>query len=262
MADVDEQAALSVDDLRDAWNILSADERVEGFRLLPRGEAEEYYLTLSPHDQADIIATLAPGERKSWVRMLAPDDAADVLQELPRERETLLGLLDEPTRKEVQALLAYAEDEAGGLMSPRYARLRPNMTVDEAISYLRKQARTRVETIYYAYVLDPRQKLLGVCSFRDLFAADPKQTVAEIMETDVVRVNDEMDQETVSRVFAEHDLTVVPVVDKDGKMKGIVTVDDIVDVVQEEATEDAQKFGGMEALDLPYLQSTRGEMIR
>jgi magnesium transporter len=99
-------------------------------------------------------------------------------------------------------------------------------------------------------------------SFRELFAAPPKQTVAETMETDVVRVSDEMDQETVSRVFAEHDLTVVPVVDAVGKMKGIVTVDDIVDVVQEEATEDIQKFGGVEALDLPYLQSTRREMIK
>ena len=111
-------------------------------------------------------------------------------------------------------------------------------------------------------MLDPTQRLLGVVSFRDLFAADPKTTVAEIMETDVVRVTDEMDQETVSRVFAEHDLNVVPVVDNDGKMKGIVTVDDIVDVVQEEATEDAQKFGGLEALDMPYLQSTRREMIK
>jgi magnesium transporter len=147
-------------------------------------------------------------------------------------------------------------------MSTRYARLRPNMTADEAISYLRRQAQDKIETIYYAYVLDHDQHLLGVVSFRDLFASDPRKIVAEIMETDVVRVSDEMDQETVSRIFAEHDLTVVPVVDRNGKMKGIVTVDDIVDVVQEEATEDAQKFGGMEALDMPYLASSRRDMIR
>ena len=146
-------------------------------------------------------------------------------------------------------------------MSTRYARLRPQMTADEAIAFLRRQARDKIETIYYAYVVDPEQRLLGVVSFRDLFAADPKDTVAEIMETDVVRVTDEMDQESVSRVFAEHDMTVVPVVDQHGRMKGIVTVDDIVDVVQEEATEDAQKFGGMAALELPYLQSTRREML-
>src|ERR1051325_3583758 len=112
------------------------------------------------------------------------------------------------------------------------------MPADEAISYLRRQARDKIETIYYAYVLAPDQHLLGVVSFRDLFAADPKKTVADIMVTDVVRVTDEMDQETLSRIFAEHDLNVIPVVDKDGKMKGIVTIDDIVDVAQEEATED------------------------
>ena len=99
-------------------------------------------------------------------------------------------------------------------------------------------------------------------SFRDLLANEPKRTVAEIMETDIQRVTGEMDQEAVARLFASHDLTVIPVVDKDDRMKGIVTVDDIVDVVQEEATEDAQKFGGVEVLDLPYLQSSRWEMVR
>jgi magnesium transporter len=195
--------------------------------------------------------------------MLEPDDAVDVIQQVANEhRSVLLGLLDTPTRKEVTALLAYAEDEAGGLMSTRYARLRPQMSVGEAIAYLQKQARDRVETIYTAYVLDPEQRLLGVVSFRDLLASEPKSTVAEIMETDVLRVTDEMGQEALSHMFAEHDLTVIPVVDRDGKMKGIVTVDDIVDVVQEAATEDAQKFGGVEALDLPYLQSSRRDMIR
>jgi magnesium transporter len=160
------------------------------------------------------------------------------------------------------ALLAYAEDEAGGLMSTRYARLREQMTVGEAISYLQRQARDKVETIYNAYVLDPDHHLRGVVSFRDLFASDPKALVSDIMVTEVIRVTDEMDQETVSRVFAEHALTIVPVVDRDGRMKGIVTVDDIVEVLHEEATEDAQKFGGMEALEMPYLQSSRRDMIR
>jgi magnesium transporter len=146
-------------------------------------------------------------------------------------------------------------------MSTRYARLRPNMTADEALLYLRRQARAKLETIYVAYVVDHENRLHGVVSFRDLFAAEPKKLVSDIMETDVVRVTEDMDQETVSRHFAEHDLNVIPVVDADGKMKGIVTVDDIVDVVQEEATEDAQKFGGMDALDMPYLQSPRREMI-
>jgi magnesium transporter len=255
--------ALSVDELRDAWPLLDLDERGDGLRVLPREDAEEFFIGLTPADQASLLVHFRAGQRRQWMRLLEPDDVADVVQHAgPDHRTMLLGLLDAPTRKEVQALMAYAEDEAGGLMSTRYARLRPQMTADEAISYLRQQARHKVETIYVAYVVDHDQLLLGVVSFRDLFAADPRTIVAEVMTTEVIRVSDEMDQETVSRIFAEHDLNVVPVVDKDGKMKGIVTVDDIVDVVQEEATEDAQKFGGMEALDLPYLQSTRRDMIK
>ena len=254
---------LSAEDLRDAWPLLDLEERNDGLRVLPREEAEDFFASLPASDQAALILHFRQGQRRQWMRMLEPDDVADVIQHAGEEHKSaLLALLDVPTRKEVTALLAYAEDEAGGLMSTRYARLRPQMTADEAISFLRRQARAAVETIYYAYVLDHDQHLLGVVSFRDLFAADPKRTVADIMETDVVRVSDEMDQETVSRVFAEHDLNVVPVVDAEGKMKGIVTVDDIVDVVQEEATEDAQKFGGMAALEVPYLQSSRGDMIK
>ncbi|HEY1811986.1 MAG TPA: magnesium transporter [Kofleriaceae bacterium] len=253
---------LGLDDLRDAWPFLDLEERGDGLRVLPREDAEEFFISLSSRDQADLLLNFRPGQRRQWMRLLEPDDVADVIQQAGEaNRTTLLALLDDPTRREVVALLKYAEDEAGGLMSTRYARLRPEMSADEALLYLRRQARAKLETIYVAYVLDPAQRLLGVVSFRDLFAADPKTTVAEIMTTDIVRVTDEMDQETVSRFFAEHDLNVIPVVDMDGKMKGIVTVDDIVDVVQEEATEDAQKFGGLEALDMPYLASSRREMV-
>jgi magnesium transporter len=255
--------ALTAEELRDAWPLLDLEERADGLRVLPREDAEDFFIGLAASDQAALLQHFRAGQRRQWMRLLEPDDVADLIQQVPEDnRAMLLALLDAPTRKEVSALLAYAEDEAGGLMSTRYARLRPHMTAGEAISYLQRQARDKIETIYYAYVLDAEQRLMGVVSFRELFAADPKKIVAELMEIDVVRVTDEMDQEAVSRIFAEHDLTVVPVVDKDGKMKGIVTVDDIVDVVQEEATEDAQKFGGMEALDLPYLQASRADMIR
>jgi magnesium transporter len=162
----------------------------------------------------------------------------------------------------VTALLAYAEDDAGGLMNPRYVRVRPDMTVDEAISYLRKQARERIETLAYAYVCDARQKLLGVVSFRDLFAATGAKLVRDVMKTDLVTVLDTDDQESVSRVFSQHEFVAVPVVDAEGRMKGIVTVDDIVDVVQEEATEDAQKFGGMAALEVPYFDASIPDMVK
>jgi magnesium transporter len=136
------------------------------------------------------------------------------------------------------------------------------MSVDEAISYLRRQARTSLETIYYIYVLDTEQRLVGVVSFRELFAAPPEKTVREVMHTDVVTVPDDMDQEAVSHVFSESDLMAVPVVDAEGRIKGIVTVDDIVDVVREEATEDIQKIGGTTALDAPYLEVGLAEMVR
>ncbi|MBK7070774.1 MAG: magnesium transporter [Myxococcales bacterium] len=254
---------LGVDELRDAWAVLDPGERIDGLRLLPREDGEEFFIALAGPDQAELLVAMRRGERRSWLRLLEPDDVADVVQAVPDdERAGLLALLDGPTRKEVEALLAYEEDDAGGLMNTRYARLRPAMTADEAISYLRRQARTQLETIYYAYVLESDQHLLGVVSFRDLFAAGPSQRVSEIMERDVVSADPGLDQEALSRLFAEHDLTVMPIVDAAGVMRGIVTVDDIVDVVQEEATEDAQKFGGMEALEVPYLQSRRREMLR
>lgn len=254
---------VKADDVRDAWPILSAEERREGFSLLPREDASEFFLNLSARDQHELLMAIWPGERRAWIRLLPPDDAADVLQEAPEEeRDALLALLDESTRKEVVALLAYAEDAAGGLMNPRYARLRPDMSVDEAISYLRRQTRENMETVYYVYVLDPDQRLLGVVSFRDLFSAPPRKSVREIMHGGVVTVPESMDQEQVSLLFAQHNFLAMPVVDSQQRVIGIVTVDDIVDVVQEEATEDIQKLGGMEALDEPYLETSFAHMLR
>src|SRR5438128_2540812 len=163
---------LDATELRDAWPVLSAEERLEGIKLLERGEAEDIVLSLTARDQADLILSSPPGDRRSWMRLLPPDDAADVVQTVePEDRKTLLDLLEEPTRREVVALLAYEEDEAGGLMNPRYARLRPEMRVDEAISYLRRQTREKLGTVYYVYVLDAEQHLLGVVSFRELLSA-------------------------------------------------------------------------------------------
>ena len=251
------------EDLRNIWRILSPDERLEGFRLLLHDDAEEFFLGLGSADLASLLLELPKNERRAWMRLLPPDDAADLIQQVPEaEREGLLGLLDDATRHEVTALLAYAQDAAGGLMNPRYARLRPEMTVDEAIGYLRRQARTNLELLSYLYAIDADQRLLGVVSFRELFAARPERTVREVMRRDLVTVRDDQDQEEVSQILAQHDLIALPVVDRDGRMKGIVTVDDIVDVVQAEATEDIQKLGGMEAMEEPYLEIAFGRMLR
>jgi magnesium transporter len=255
---------LSYDELHDAWPVLSTNDRVEGFAMLSPAESEELFAMLDAREQAELILGLPPGRRRIWMRLLAPDDAADVVQETVDEeaRKTLLDLLDEPTRKEVAALLAYAEDEAGGLMSPRFARLRPDMTVDAAITYLRRQREGQVETIYYAYVLDNQQHLKGVVSLRELVTASPGKQVSEVMNTDVISAGEATDQEDLANLFAEHDLTAVPVLDEGGRMKGIVTVDDIVDVVREEATEDMHKIGGTAALEAPYLHVDLPVMVR
>ena len=254
---------LSIEDLREAWNLLVHEDRLESFHALPRHEAEDLYLELPARDQAELVLSLPSQERRSWVRLSPPDDVADLIQEVDsKHREELLQLLDEPTRKDVHALLAYAEDDAGGLMNPRYTRVRPEMTADEALTYLRRQASEQTASLPYAYVLDPDQKLRGVISYRELFLMSPTEQVVNRMRTDLVTAPESMDQEELSRLFAANRLIAIPVLDSEGHMKGIVTLDDIVDVVREEATEDIQKIGGTAAFDQPYLRLTVKEMIQ
>lgn len=256
-------ANVTIEELHEAWRLLSPEERLESFGLLTPEDAQEFFLEMRPADQLLIVRESPLPIRRAWLRLLAPDDAADLLQEAePEEREELMALLDPTTRREVTTLLAYEEDDAGGLMSPRYARLRPDMTVDEAIGYLRMQARQNLETINYAYVLDSQQRLLGVMSLRELFIAPGDKKVFEVMNSDLITVSEDTDQETTSQLLARHGIIAIPVLDEEGRIKGIVTWDDIVDVVEEEATEDIQKMGGSEALDAPYLQVGLLEMIK
>lgn len=244
------------------WGQLRIEEKVAAFHALPNGEDDEFFLGLGAEDQSDLLLALPEQERRVWIRLLAPDDVADVIQASPvSSRADLLSLLDPTARREVNALLAYAEDDAGGLMNPRFARLRPDMSVDEAISYLRRQADI-VETIYYAYALDSSQKLLGVVTFRDLFSSGRGKTVEQIMRTDFIYVMEDTDQEEVAHQFEANGLLAIPVLDGTGAMKGIVTVDDIVDVVEEEASEDIQRVGGMAALDAPYMRIEFWRLVR
>jgi magnesium transporter len=255
--------ALTAAELSRSWATIAPEDRIQAFHRLRREDAEDVFLGLPTADQGALLAALPPGERRFWIRLLAPDDVADILLEVsPEEQDEFLALLDEPTRREISVLLAYAEDAAGGLMSPWFARVRPDATVDEAISYLKRQARADLETIYYGYVLDAEQRLLGVVSLRQLITAPGDKRVSDVMKREVVSVAEDADQEAVARLFAEHDLLAIPVVDGQGHMKGIVTADDIVDVVEEEATEDIQKLGGMAALDAPYLRTSLLRMVR
>jgi magnesium transporter len=264
--EAESESGLTAADVVETWRLLAPEDRLEAFLDLPRTEAEDFFLELSARDQYELLASMPKGLglRRSWMRLLPPDDAADLIQEVTDEveREELLEVLDDQTRREVLALLAYSEDHAGGLMNPRYARVRPDASADEAIRYLQRQAREVLETIYYVYVIDADQKLLGVVSFRDLFAAASEKPVRELMATELVTAREDMDQEELARLFAQHDLQAIPVVDAAGHMKGIVTVDDIVDVLREEATEDIQKIGGTQALDAPYLEVSVMGMVK
>lgn len=250
-------------ELREMWRLLSVEERLEAFSLLDRRAAQEFFMALSPNEKAAIISSLTEDEQRLWIRQLPPDDAADVIQEAPEEiRPLLVSHLDNRTREEVNALLSYKQDVAGGLMNPRFARVRPDLTVDEAIRYVRLQAQDHMEAIYYVFVLDEAQHLLGVVSFHDLFRAPSQKTVREVMNTNVVTVTENMDQEAVGRLFAQHKYLALPVLDSERRIKGIITADDILHAVQTEATEDIQKMGGMEALDAPYMRTGFFEMLK
>ena len=216
---------------------------------------------MSTSEQLELLFAFPESERHLWLRLLPPDDLTDLLQAAGSSREVLASRLDDATSLQVTALLAYKEDLAGGVMSPRFVRVRPEMTADEAITYVRLQSQV-VETVYYLYVLDEDQRLLGVLSLRELFNSSREHPVREVMRADVLTVPDRMDQEAVAQIFARSDLIALPVVDAENRMKGIITIDDIVDVVNEEASEDIQKFGGMEALHAPYLDVGFGSMLR
>jgi len=251
------------DELLSWWQALPESEQRDAFSGLAAAEASGLFLAVDTPDRAFIIAEQSDQHQRVWLRLLAPDDAADVIQRFPEDTHpNLLSLLDTHTRSQVEALLTYRADVAGGKMSPHYVRIPPSMTAEQAVGYLRLQAQSASELIYYAYVLDDDDHLLGVISYRDLLLAAPERPVREIMSTETASVPDEMDQEDVARVLRQHGLLAVPVVDGAGRMRGIVTVDDIAEVERAEATEDFQKAGGVEALDLPYFRTRPLQMLR
>lgn len=258
MADLHSQLERAIHD----WPRLEGEERLEVFRALPLERSEDLIDCMNAVDQADLFRLMPTAERRAWLRFLDPDDLADVLLELEvDEQDAMLSLLDEKARNEVRALLAYAEDDAGGLMNPRFARVRPQMTADEAIRYLRRQSQSRIP-LEYLYVLDAGQHLLGEVGLDRLFSARQDELVIDLADSDVVTAPEDMDQEEVGALFAQYGLTAMPVVDSQGRMKGLITADDVVDVIREEGTEDAQKYGGMEALDEPYLRTGLWDLVK
>ena len=193
---------------------------------------------------------------------MAPDDAADVVEELDRaDAEEVLGEMQAADAQELRELMAYPPDSAGGIMTPDFVAVRPTWTVEQAIAELRRVA-DEAETVNYVYVTDDDERLLGVLSLRDLFRARSAQSVTTVMIPSAVRVDASADQEEVARLFAQHRFLALPVVDDRERLLGIVTADDVRDVLEEEATEDIERLGGSQPLEDPYLRASVWHIVR
>jgi len=216
----------------------------------------EFLAELDPSDAADLLERLSSQEAADVLEAMAPDDAADVFARLdPDEARQILVEMKPLEAQELQELLSYPPETAGGRMTPSYVALVPDVRVDQAIAALRKVA-AEVETIYYAYVVDEANHLLGVVSMRDLVLSPPYRTVGEIMTRDIVKVRATADQEEAARLLVEEGLLAIPVVDDEDRLLGIITVDDVADILEREVTEDIERLGGSQPLEVPYTRAT------
>ncbi len=229
---------------------LSEELRQTYFELLDFEEASEVLEEVGSELFSELIESMDEEKRTKVIDNMSQDDIVDKLSGLTEEKqEELLSYMDQDTASEVELLLEYEEDSAGGRMTKDYVTLTTEMTIDTAIDYLRHNA-PGAETIYYVFVTDEAGILTGVISLRQLIVASPETKISEIMNENVISVYDDEDQEEVARLFSKYDFMVMPVVDKEEKLKGIITVDDILDVIEEEATEDIYKFAGSSDLEI------------
>ena len=207
-------------------------------------------------DQAEILQHLPQSERSQYLALLPPDDLADVFQELDaRAQNVVFKSLAPEDLAEVKELAAYDWDDAGGVMTPDFAHILPDMTVDNAIVSLRLQLKENPETIRYVYVLERDGRLAGVVSFRALFGAPAMARVRELMEFDLVTVREETDQEEVANLMRDQGLAAIPVIDANNRIKGIITSDDVIEIMEEEATEDIHKLAAVAPTDIDYARA-------
>lgn len=215
---------------------------------------------LDDHEAAELVAALPTEAIISIVDEMEPDEAADLLGDIdPRQAEAVLAGLETP--EEVQPLLIHPDDSAGGLMTSEFLALRCRMTAAQAIQAIRDW-RPETDTAYYLFVVDEFRRLRGVVGLRQLIVADPTARLEEIMDPEVISVQVGADQEECARLMSRYDLLALPVVDADNVLLGIITVDDVVDVLVDEATEDIQRLGGAQPLERAYLESSVFEVAR
>jgi magnesium transporter len=263
------RARLEADDLRGAIALIEAlrpPDQADVFgdlqpkqqeALLPRlqaGDAADILEELEDEDAAELAGRLEMDALAPILDEMEPDEAADLLGDLHPE-QARIALEGMAGADEVRPLLAHPDESAGGLMTPELVTLRRWMTAEEAIAHIRNLAPDS-GTIYYVFVIDGEGRLCGVVSLRQLIVADPTTRIEEIMEPEVIRVHVGTDQEECARLMARYDLLALPVVDNGDHLVGFITVDDLVDVLEEETTEDIQRLGGAEPLDRPYLTTS------
>ncbi|MGI8497476.1 MAG: magnesium transporter [Gemmatimonadaceae bacterium] len=251
-------------DLADVAALLPADRVPELLRALPSDRAADILEYLDEELRTQVLEAMSAVQAAAIVTQMTPDDRADALEELEDEHaDEILSEISFEARGETEELLAHAPDTAGGLMTTQFGSVLRDITVDDALGVVRAMARSgRNEAMHNIYVTDTEGRLQGVLSLRELLAAPEGTRVSEVAWTDVVAVSPTTDREEVQRIISKYDLVSVPVVDETNRVRGVVTVDDVIDAMQEEQTEDVQKLGGMAALDEPYTQIGFVSMIR
>ena len=248
---------LSASDLVELWDVLTPEQSLQLFLLIDQENRSSLMAELNHSDQEILLESLSEQLTKDLLLYMEPDDLADLIQSVSADvRESLWNNLTEESRREIEFLLRYDEDDAAGIMTPRYGALRAEITVNQAISFVRRDMTDKLETIYYLYVVDGFKRLIGVISLRELLSADNNEKVGDLMERNVICVKDDTDQEEAARVLEDNDLLAIPVIDNQHRLLGIVTFDDVIDVIREEQTEDIYKMGAMGGNTDSYLESS------
>lgn len=248
-------ADMNTADVAAVMEEMEEEELLKIFRILPKSMAADVFSYLEVDNQQMIITSLSDKEAANIINNLMADDATDLLEEMPANVvKKLLANASAETRRDINHLLRYPEDSAGSIMTVEYVDLKENMTVQDAIARIR-QVGVDSETINICYVLDSKRTLVGTVALRYLLISPPDAVIGEMMHENVIFINTMMDQEEVARQFQKYDFTAMPVVDNENRLVGIITVDDIVDILQEEATEDIEKMAAIVPTDKPYMKT-------
>jgi magnesium transporter len=255
-------AEIPINELIEIWDDLEEEEELKLFRILDLERKVDLMDTLPISKQELLIRSLTGEHAKALLAEMDPDDLADFIQSVsPEVRESVWNALEDEAKEETLLLLKYDYDDAAGLMTTRYLAIRPNLKVAQALAWVRKNMQN-VETVYYIYVLDPLKRLIGVVSLRDLMAAEDDDLVQNVMVKEVISVFQDTDQEEVAKILETYDLLALPVVDRYHRLLGIVTFDDIIDVIREEQTEDIYKMSAVGASRATYMESSVFALMR